>query len=502
MLLRATVEIVPKEGASSRRRRLLMDAPPTEPRFRLSATPVRSLARSCALALFLGLLAFPWLVLGIFLVQHRDLPVAEVLAGGRGIAAGLVLIAGIAGTLWGRDAWNALDASLFCSQGLRHTTSPIASPAYLNGPLQLQTSRGRSGVTGSRPDPASDEATSEPMIVAGAELARECLGCGRVFAPARHRCPTCSQLLQRAPIPYAIPGRLRFDERIGIGGMAVVYRATDLGLGRAVAVKTLPRMSPAAGKRLHQEARAAAAVNHHGLASIWSVETWNGMPMIIQELLDGTLADRIVAGPLQPVEVIATGIAVAQALGALHRAGILHRDIKPSNIGFARSGEAKLLDFGIARVTSDLRHSASLRHPSTQELIASTTATSTTVTWMGSAAGSDGLATSGEQLVGTLSYLPPEALEGDSAGPSYDLWALAVVLWEALTGTNLFYGGRPDQLIQRILTAEVPDVRQRAAHCPAPLAAFFDRSLARDRAERPADGDAFAAELIAIRGQV
>lgn len=441
--------------------------------------PMRVLARRLAFVVFLLVLTIPWVVLGLFAARFQDRTLSEALAGGRGVVVLLILGAGIAGVFWGKDAWSVVDQALFRDH-------PLAQLVGEGPPSTMRLERPELP-----PKPPPERSTTGDH---GRQTANECLGCGRVFHPRKRQCTVCEQPLQPAPVPYTLPRKLRFDERIGIGGMAVVYRATDLTLGRSVAVKTLPRISPAAGTRLRREARAAAAVIHPGLASIFSVETWQGMPLLVQELLDGTLADRIVAGALQPREVVDTGIAVAQALHALHRAGILHRDVKPSNIGFARDGTPKLLDFGIARVTSDLRRSSQLLHPSTQELIAASTA-DTTVTWMGSSQE----VSQSDQLVGTLSYLPPEALESSEPSPSYDLWALSVVLYEALTGANLFYGGSPDQLVHRILTADVPDIRSRRPSCPESLAAFFDWSLDRDPDERPQDGALFAQALTAVR---
>ncbi len=439
---------------------------------------MRTLARQVAFVVFLLVLTIPWVVLGLFAARFQDRTLAEALAGGRGVVVLLIIGAGIAGVFWGKDAWAVVEQALF-------RNNPLGELRGEGAPSTVRFARPTVP-----PKPSPDSTTDSP----GQQTATECLGCGRVFQPRKRQCTVCEIPLQPAPIPHTLPRKLRFDERIGIGGMAVVYRATDLALGRSVAVKTLPRISPAAGTRLRREARAAAAVIHPGLASIFSVETWQGMPLLVQELLDGTLADRIVAGALQPREVVDTGIAVAQALHALHRAGILHRDVKPSNIGFARDGTPKLLDFGIARVTSDLRRTSQLLHPSTQELIAASTA-DTTITWMGASQE----VSQSDQLVGTLSYLPPEALETGEPSPSFDLWALSVVLYEALTGANLFYGGSPDQLVHRILTADVPDIRSRRPSCPESLAAFFVWSLDRDPAERPQDGDLFAKALIAVR---
>ena len=153
-----------------------------------------------------------------------------------------------------------------------------------------------------------------------------------------------------------LPGKFRFERRIGTGGMGVVYRGIDLSLGRAVAVKTLRRVSPEDAMRLRREARTAAAVSHPHLAPVYGMETWQGTPMLVMELLEGgTLTQRIEKGRLEAAETVELGIAMAEALEHLHASDILHRDIKPSNIGYTRDGTPKLMDFGIARVMFDLR---------------------------------------------------------------------------------------------------------------------------------------------------
>ncbi|RMH20763.1 MAG: serine/threonine protein kinase [Acidobacteria bacterium] len=311
----------------------------------------------------------------------------------------------------------------------------------------------------------------------------ECVRCERVFAAQATACEYCAQPLETSTVPALLPRKYRFERRIGSGGMAVVYRARDLRLGRTVAIKTLPRVSPEAAMRLRREARATARVSHPGLAAIYDLETWQGMPMLILELLEGgTLADRIAAQDLTPRDVIDTGMVVAQALQTIHDAGILHRDIKPSNIGYTRSGSAKLLDFGIARLESDLRRDVSWHSTSTSS-------------WLGR----DRSASTSNQLVGTISYLSPEALRGEPPSPAVDLWALSVVLYEATIGENLFYGPSLATLIERIRDADVPPVRERAPACPEPLADFFANALHRDKNRRPASGEAYALALGRVR---
>lgn len=300
-------------------------------------------------------------------------------------------------------------------------------------------------------------------------LAGECLRCGRLYSPEIVRCAACHQILEEAIVPHKLPGKLRFEQRLGSGSMAVVFRATDLILGRPVAVKTLPRVSPKAVVRLRREARAAARVVHPGLAAIYGLESWRGTPLLVLELLaGGTLGERLLASPLTPRETLATGQTVAQALEQLHAIGILHRDIKPSNIGYTRAGQAKLLDFGIARVAPDLCTDG---RTDDEETTADSTAALESVDSV--------------RKLGTIAYLPPEAFEGLQPDPAFDLWGLSVVLYEALSGVNLFTGNDLQDLTAHIRQARVPDIRQHASSCPAPLASFFHDALHRDRRRRP-----------------
>ena len=311
--------------------------------------------------------------------------------------------------------------------------------------------------------------------------ARECLGCGRVHAPEAAHCRRCELELADATIPFVLRRVFRFERRIGQGGMAVVYRATDLKLGRRVAIKTLPRVSADAAVRLHHEARAAAAVVHPGLAAIFGLETWEGTPLLIQEFLEGgTLSDRLRGGALQVEEVLAAGHSVALALHRIHTLGILHRDVKPSNIGFTAEGSAKLLDFGIAQLREDLRpepNPAAIEDPSAWDATA----------WMA-------LETPRGEIAGTLTYLSPEAIGGGDPHPTFDLWSLCVVLYEALTGENLFFG-RVDQVLDAIRSAKVPDLRKQVEGCPDAVAEFFLRELHGDRGRRSQNGKELARRL-------
>jgi len=328
-----------------------------------------------------------------------------------------------------------------------------------------------------------------------AEVARECLSCGRIFLPRTPLCTTCSDPLEQAPVPYVLPGKLRFEERLGSGGMGVVYRAVDLSLGRPVAVKTLRRVSPEDAMRLRREARTAAAVSHPHLAAIHGFETWRGTPLLILEYLEGgTLDRRFKKGPLDPLEVIEIGIAIADALETLHSQDILHRDVKPSNIGFAGDATPKLTDFGIARLHLDTRSDAG-GTSSTVDLDAELPPTSI---WRETPSAQ----TQGDRLVGTLSYLSPEVAEGEPPGPELDVWALCLVLHEALTGSKVFRTGDRASTLDRIRRALVPPVRTLRPECPEPLEQLLKRALDRDPVRRPASARELRRELIAVRHEL
>ncbi|HZQ28456.1 MAG TPA: protein kinase [Acidimicrobiales bacterium] len=209
--------------------------------------------------------------------------------------------------------------------------------------------------------------------------------------------------------------RYRVGEVLGRGGMADVYDATDTRLGRSVAVKVLnPAMAvrPDVRRRFEEEARSAARLSHPNLVSVFDTgqEGDDGTPWIVMERLSGeTLADRMAAGPLDADFVVRVAGDVLGALGAAHKAGILHRDVKPGNILFGDDGCAKVADFGIAKSVE--------------------------------AVGND--ATTAGMLLGTPRYLAPERIDGEPATPSSDLYALGVVLYEALSGRKAFQGDTP-----------------------------------------------------------
>lgn len=377
----------------------------------------------------------------------------------------------------------------------RQLLRAVASSSAWVLELAQTQSFGSSGHGSSRRTARRDaELIEENEPTAAAELAKECPNCGALFPSYTVLCIHCSRRLEPSHVPYVLPGKFRFERRIGSGGMGVVYRGADLSLGRPVAVKTLRRVSPEDAMRLRREARTAAAVSHRHLAPVYGMETWQGTPMLVLELLEGgTLAQRLERGPLTPLETVELGIAVADALGELHRVDILHRDIKPSNIGFTKDGAPKLMDFGIARVTLDLRHdhlSSSFEGEEDDSLLPPTvwlrTPTSLTLS---------------KQLVGTLSYLSPEALAGEPPDPSFDLWSLAIVLYECLLGRKVF-GGEPKQVMARIKQGRVPEMSQVLPDADEELAELFRTALHKNPARRPGTARELRQRLEKLRSRL
>jgi hypothetical protein len=278
----------------------------------------------------------------------------------------------------------------------------------------------------------------------GDEAAFECRLCGLVAESRPLAC--CGGDVTLASLPRHLGSKFVVERRIGAGGMGVVYLARDVALDRQVALKTLPDLRDDTVARLRDEARAMAALNHESLATIFGLELWRRTPVLVVEYLPGgTLAGRLINGPLPLREAVAIGIRLAGALAYMHKRGVLHRDLKPSNIAFAATGAPKLLDFGLATLTgsvsNDGRASADAgRH---------------------------------RTFAGTPAYLPPEAYRGAAANPGFDLWALSVVVLESITGRNPFEPDAGGLSTRRALPV---DLAGGDADTFA-LTAFFERAL-------------------------
>ena len=338
-----------------------------------------------------------------------------------------------------------------------------------------------------------DPTPRELPAPSASELAKECLKCGALHPSYTVFCGTCSKKLEPSVVPYMLTGKFRFERRIGTGGMGVVYSGVDLALGRHAAIKTLRQVSKEDILRLRREARTAAAVSHPHLAPVFGMESWQGMPLLIMELLEGgTLAQRIMRERLAPREIVELGIAMAAALAQLHAAGILHRDVKPSNIGYTRDGVPKLMDFGIARVRLELAEEEE-EEEETQDLDLGDD-DAFPPRW--SAIGENFPARF--RFAGTLAYLSPEAVRGEPADASFDLWGLAIVLYECLLGRKVFAGSQ-QQIVSRIRAGVVPDFSQVCPEHDGTLGEFFREALHRSITRRPQTAEAMRRRLEEVR---
>lgn len=379
----------------------------------------------------------------------------------------LVPFIGSDGTLVGIAALGTKKSERAFSREDRMLLSTIAGSAALTLENRLKISS------------AGEWPSDDPRLpTESPELALECTSCNRVLPPDAETCLGCEGSLERAAVPYVLFSKFRLERRIGSGGMGIVYRGVDLVLGRRVAMKTLPRLSMELAARLRREARAMASVSHTNLALIYGVESWRGSPLLIVELLEGgTLTTRLAARKLSVEEVFNLGVTLSGVLGVLHDAGILHRDIKPSNVGYTHSGVPKLLDFGLAKILGDSRL-ASHDGPRYDDLndVPVSALTELTAT---------------RCAIGTPVYLSPEAANGADPGPLFDLWALAILMFEAVSGSHPLGVGNTTGLRQRILEGRVSNIRAALPGVDGAVAEFFDDALARDSSRRPQTAQAF-----------
>src|SRR5579884_1421907 len=264
--------------------------------------------------------------------------------------------------------------------------------------------------------------------------------------------------LESSPLSAAVQagaklGNFELVERIGRGGMGEVWRARDPRLKREVAIKILPpafARDPERVARFEHEARAASALNHPNIVSVFDVGGEKGTSWIVTELVDGEPLSALIAhGPLPARRVVDIGTQVADGLAAAHAAGIVHRDLKPGNIMLRRDGRIKIVDFGLAR----------REKPGAEN---------TTLTDSGT-------------VLGTAGYMSPEQVRGETVDSRSDIFSFGVIVYEMLSGRQAFKGASSVEVMNAILKDEPPEL---PGFVPAPLNRIVGRCLEKDRDRR------------------
>src|SRR5207248_7213433 len=275
----------------------------------------------------------------------------------------------------------------------------------------------------------------------------------------------------------------RIESLIGVGGMGQVYLARDERLGRKVALKFLPERLTANNTQLSRfksEARAASALNHPNILTVYEIGTEGNRHFIATEFIEGvTLRAALARGRMSVHDALEVAVQVASALAAAHKTGVVHRDVKPENIMIRPDGYVKVLDFGLAKLTEQKLASDN------QDL----TITYTQQTHPG-------------LLVGTPRYMSPEQMRGEKADARSDIWSLGAVIYEMVGGVPAFAGATPSDCIASILKTEAPPLSRVAPAAPTELQSILHKALRKNRDERYQTIAEMVADLRSLKGKL
>ena len=255
----------------------------------------------------------------------------------------------------------------------------------------------------------------------------------------------------------------KISDKLGEGGMGVVYKAEDTRLNRIVALKFLPDQALGGEEekaRFVREAQAAAALDHSNICTTYEIDESEGRAFIAMAFVDGqSLEEKVSSGPLGPKEAVDIAVQVAEGLQEAHANGIIHRDIKSANIMVGKKGQAKIMDFGLAKLTGHTK----------------LTKTAT--------------------IMGTVAYMSPEQALGEVVDHRTDIWSLGVVLYESLTGRLPFMAENDAALLHKIIYDEPDDVTGLNPYVPVGLGVVVARAMAKNRDERYSSAFDFARDI-------